>query len=83
MGGGFHISAPTYQILYGEKIMITKDDIIKLVAEDNNFFEMAYKYYVGHIDYMRWHNSEYNEDFDSDFILKHWDKIAQFIRGNL
>ena len=63
--------------------MITRDDIIKLVAENDDFFKTAYNYYVGHIDYMRWFEPEYNEDFDSDFILKHWDKIALFNRGEL
>jgi hypothetical protein len=65
------------------EIMITREDILKLVDEDNDFFEVAYKYYVGHIDYKRWHNPEYDEEFDSDFILRHWDKIAHFMRGRL
>jgi len=32
---------------------------------------------------MRWFEPEYNEDFTADFVLKHWDEIALFQRGEL
>ena len=63
--------------------MITKEDVNRLVDEDTNFIESVYRYYVGHIQYMRWHTPEYNEDLTDEFVLKHWDKIAEFMRGKL
>ena len=65
--------------------MITKEIVNRLVDEDINFFESVYKYYVGHISYERWakNNPDYNEDFTDEFVLKHWDKICQFMRGEL
>jgi|TARA_Y100000033_G_C2690127_1_gene83317 hypothetical protein len=65
--------------------MITKEIVNRLVQEDKHFFESVYKYYVGHIQYEKWarHNPEYYEDFTDKFVLKHWDKICQFMRGEL
>ena len=57
-----------------------KSEIIELL-NDSDFFNIAYKYYLGHIDFKRWTNPEYNEDFDSDFIIKHWDSISIFMRS--
>ena len=63
--------------------MITKETIHRLIDEDVNFFQSVYKYYVGHIQYERWHNPEYIEDFTDEFVLKHWDKICKYMKGDL
>ena len=63
--------------------MITKDEVARLIDEDVTFKKIAKAFYKDHIDYMRWFEPEYNEDFDEDFVLKHWDEIALFQRGEL
>ena len=63
--------------------MITKKEVEKRINEDVTFKKIAKQFYKGHIDYMRWFEPEYNEDFNEDFILKYWDEIALFQRGEL
>ena len=63
--------------------MVTKKEIKQLIDEDITFLKIATAFYQGHIDYMRWFEPEYNEDFNADFVLKHWDEIALFQRGEL
>jgi len=63
--------------------MITKDEVARLIDEDVTFLKIATAFYKGHIDYMRWFEPEYNEDFNADFVLKHWDEIALFKRGEI
>ena len=49
--------------------MITKDEVERLIDEDITFLKIATAFYQGHIDYMRWFEPEYNEDFTADFVF--------------
>ena len=63
--------------------MITKEMIVKLIKSGNdNFIDMARRYHLDHIALEKFTNPEYYEEFNSDFILKHWDKIADYMRFN-
>tara|TARA_Y100000004_G_scaffold193451_1_gene256017 strand:+ start:482 stop:682 length:201 start_codon:yes stop_codon:yes gene_type:complete len=63
--------------------MVTKEMIDKLMDSDiNNFIDMARRYHLDHIALEKFTNPEYFVEFNSDFILSHWDKISDFMRFN-
>ncbi len=64
--------------------MITKEtlDLIIDSGQGKDFLEMARRYHLDHIALEKFTNPEYYEEFNSDFILKHWDKIADYMRSN-
>ena len=55
--------------------LILNRDILRLINLDDLFFEVAKTYYEEYIEWKRYDNCEYNEDFDINFINENMTKL--------
>lgn len=62
--------------------MVTKRILQRLIFDDDDFGSMfitcAKKYGKDYLAYKRFFNTEYNEDIDLEFMVKHYDNIVSF-----